>query len=110
MILTIVRKMMNNMIDAIEGTIIMTPDLVEAINSIFDFRVPRKWCYDPTGAEISWLTPSLSGWIKGLLDRHFQLFNWINKERPPSYWLTGFFNPQGFLTAVKQEVTRQNKA
>ena len=71
MVLTIVRRMMNNMIDAIEGTIIMTPDLVEAINSIFDFRVPRKWCYDPTGAEISWLTPSLSGWIKGLLDRQF---------------------------------------
>jgi dynein heavy chain len=94
------------MIDAIEGTIIMTPDLVEAINSIYDFRVPRKWCYDPTGAEISWLTPSLSGWIKGLLDRHYQLYNWISKERPLSFWLTGFFNPQGFLTAVRQEVTR----
>lgn len=101
---------MVNMIDAIEGTIIMTPDLVEAINSIYDFRVPKKWCFDPTGAEISWLTPSLAGWIKGLLDRHFQLNNWISKERPPSFWLTGFFNPQGFLTAVKQEVTRQKKA
>src|SRR3569833_3440206 len=84
MILTIVRKMMINMIDAIEGTVIMTPDLVEAINSIYDFRVPRKWCYDPTGAEISWLTPSLSGRIKEHIDRHFQLFNWLNKDRPPA--------------------------
>jgi len=102
--------MMIAMIDAIEGTVIMTPDLVEAINSVYDFRVPRKWCYDPTGAEISWLTPQLSGWIKGLIDRHFQLYNWMTKERPQSVWLTGVFNPQGFLTAVKQEVTRQNKA
>lgn len=110
MILTIVRTTMNNMIDAIEGTIIMTPDIVDAINAVFDFRVPRNWCYDPTGAEISWLTPSLASWIKGLLDRHYQLNNWVSKERPPSFWLTGFFNPQGFLTAMKQEVTRQKKA
>ena len=109
MVLTIVRTMMTSMIDAIDGTVIMTPELVEAITSIFDFRVPRQWCYDATGVEISWLTPSLSGWINGLIDRHHQLYNWISKERPPSFWLTGFFNPQGFLTAVKQEVTRQKK-
>ena len=66
MILTIVRTTMANMVDAIEGTIIMTPDIVDAINAVFDFRVPRKWSYDPTGAEISWLTPSLAGWLKGL--------------------------------------------
>lgn len=101
---------MNNMVDAIEGTIIMTPDIVDAINAVYDFRVPRNWCFDPTGAEISWLTPTLASWIKGLLDRHYQLNNWISKERPPSFWLTGFFNPQGFLTAMKQEVTRQKKA
>merc|ERR1719284_727993 len=106
-ILTIVRRTMVDMIDAIDGTIIMTPDIVDSINAVFDFRVPRKWQYDPTGAEISWLTASLSGWIKGLLDRHFQLNIWISKcERLPSFWLTGFFNPQGFLTAMKQEVTR----
>lgn len=109
-ILNIVRTTMENMIDAIDGTIIMTPDLVDAINAIYDFRVPNKWLFDPTGVEISWLTPSLSGWIKGLLDRYHQLNGWISKERPPSFWLTGFFNPQGFLTSMKQEVTRQKQA
>lgn len=52
------------------------------------------------------MTPSLAGWIKGLGDRFFQLNNWVNKERPPSFWMTGFFNAQGFLTAMKQEVCK----
>merc|ERR1740130_156424 len=63
-------------IATIDGSIIMTPEIVDSINAVFDFRVPRKWQYDPTGAEISWLTASLAGWLKGLLDRHFQLNNW----------------------------------
>jgi len=109
MINKIVKTTMQNMVDAIEGSIIMTPDIVDSIGAVYDFIVPSSWQFDPTGAEISWLTPSLAGWIKGLMDRHYQLNNWISKERPPSFWLTGFFNPQGFLTAMKQEVTRMKK-
>lgn len=109
-VLSIVRRTMVDMMDAIDGTIIMTTEIVDSINAVFDFRVPKKWQYDPTGAEISWMTPSLAGWVKGLMDRHFQLNNWIAKERPASFWMTGFFNPQGFLTSMKQEVTRQRKA
>lgn len=108
-ILTIVRKTLIDMIDAIDGSISMTPDIVSSIESVYDFRVPRSWQYDPTGVEISWLTPSLAGWLKGLVDRHFQLNNWVSKERPASFWLTGFLNPQGFLTSMKQEVTRLKK-
>jgi len=100
------------MVLAIDGQIIMTPMLVDCINAIADFRVPKNWQYDPTGVEISCLTPSLAGWLKGLIDRHHQLNGWLtspNRERPASFWLTGFFNPQGFLTSMKQEVTRQHR-
>jgi len=109
MILSIVRTLMTNMVLAIDGSIIMTEEILSAIAALFDFRVPYSWQYDPTGAEISWMTLSLSSWLKGLLDRHHQLSNWVFKERPPSFWLTGFFNPQGFLTAMKYEVTRSKK-
>lgn len=112
-VLDIVRTTMVDMVLAIDGQIIMTQELVSCIDAVSDFRVPKKWQFDPTGVEISWLTPSLAAWIKGLNDRHHQLNNWLtspNRERPPSFWLTGFFNPQGFLTSMKQEVTRQHRA
>ena len=108
-ILTLVRTTMKNIISAVDGTIIMTPDIVNAIGAIFDLRVPYEWCFDPTGAEISWLTPTLGGWLEGLKNRYNQLNNWFLSGRPASFWLTGFFNPQGFLTGMKQELTRMKK-
>jgi len=58
------------MVDAIDGNIIMTPEIVDGINAVHDFRVPGNWQIR-SGAEISWITPSLAGWIKGLGDRYF---------------------------------------
>jgi len=56
-ILTIVRTQLTSIVLAIDGTIIMTPELVEAIEAMQLGRVPKKWIYDPSGAEISWLLP-----------------------------------------------------
>ena len=34
-----------------------------------DLRVPKKWTHDASGAEISWLLPTIGGWCTGLTDR-----------------------------------------
>lgn len=42
-VLDIVRRTMSDMVQAIEGTIIMTAELVDAINQVYVGRVPGKW-------------------------------------------------------------------
>merc|ERR1719502_1075180 len=81
----------------------MSADLVEALNFIFDARVPPKWLAK------SWKSSTLAQWFYGgLVARTGELNAWLHSGRPKAFWLTGFFNPQGFLTAVQQEVTRRH--
>jgi len=101
-IIGITRTTLNDLDLAIAGTIIMTADLMEALDSIFDARVPPRWIAK------SWKSPTLGLWFGQLVQRTQELNNWLQRGRPNSYWLNGFFNAQGFLTAVQQEVTRQH--
>eukprot|EP00928_Gymnodinium_smaydae_P031098 TRINITY_DN22944_c0_g2_i2.p1 TRINITY_DN22944_c0_g2~~TRINITY_DN22944_c0_g2_i2.p1 ORF type:complete len:3465 (-),score=972.42 TRINITY_DN22944_c0_g2_i2:18-9410(-) len=110
-IIRIVRTNLGSISQAIDGTVVMTPDLLEDLGSIFDARVPKRWTHDASGAEISWLMPNLGGWFTGLIERQTMLSIWLENGRGvmKSYWLTGFTNAQGFLTGMRQEVTRQHK-
>jgi len=104
-IIKLTRNTLNNLRLAIAGTIIMSPDLIEALNCMFDARVPPQWLAK------SWKSTTLAQWFYvGLIQRTAELNTWLNSGRPKAYWLTGFFNPQGFLTAVSQEVTRAHAA
>jgi dynein heavy chain len=95
---------------AIKGEVVMTAELQETLDSMFDARVPYYWENTLTGDEFSWRLPTLGLWFSSLLNRDTQYRNWLNNGRPNSFWLTGFFNPNGCLTAMKQEVTRKHKA
>eukprot|EP00927_Polykrikos_kofoidii_P046386 TRINITY_DN40623_c0_g2_i1.p1 TRINITY_DN40623_c0_g2~~TRINITY_DN40623_c0_g2_i1.p1 ORF type:complete len:3637 (-),score=783.39 TRINITY_DN40623_c0_g2_i1:390-10571(-) len=110
-IIRIVRTNLKNIAMAIDGTVVMTTELLEDLSSIFDARVPKSWTHDPSGAEISWLMPNLGGWFTGLVERQVMLNTWLENGRAvmKSYWITGFTNAQGFLTGMRQEVTRQHK-
>ena len=101
-----VRSTLTIVMQAIRGEVVVTSEIMDGINAIFDARVPKSWLYNPAGDEISWLAPNLGVWFSGLISRDDQYRKWLNTGRPNSFWLAGFSNPQGFLTAVQQEITR----
>jgi len=105
-----VRSDLENLRLAIKGEVVMTPALQNALNDIYDANVPSQWLLTPGGDVFSWLSPTLGLWFSVLLERDLQLTQWLSKGRPPSFWMTGFFNAQGFLTAMKQEVTRAHRS
>ena len=103
-IISLTRKTLQGLELAIAGTVIMTPDLADCGTCLFDARVPGAWL------KKSWVAPTLGLWFgSGLVQRTAELVLWLEGGRPKSFWLTGYFNAQGFLTAVQQEVTRRHQ-
>lgn len=105
-----VRFILNQLQLAINGEVVMTSELQETIDSMYDAKVPHFWENTLTGDEFSWRLPTLGLWFSSLLNRDDQYRSWLDNGRPNVFWLTGFFNPNGCLTAMKQEVTRKHKA
>jgi len=108
-VLAKVKFMLKQLRLAINGEVVMTEELQQCIDSIFDAKAPKDWLFTVAGDEFSWILPTLGLWFSSLLLRDDQDRTWLGHGRPNSYWLTGFFNPQGMLTAMKQEVCRKHQ-
>ncbi|ANQ07504.1 Uncharacterized protein PCOAH_00018730 [Plasmodium coatneyi] len=108
-VIDLVKTNLNDIISAIDGSKIMTADLQNDTKYLYSQSVPKKWIYDASETEISWVCHNLNQWLNILNLRYEQIMNYIHNGKLKSYWLPGFFNPQGFLTSMKQEITRLNK-
>ena len=67
-------------------------------------KVPPEW----ENAGYPCLKP-LAAWIEDFFSRIKFMNDWLIEGPRQSYWLSGFFFPQGFMTAVKQTYSREYK-
>ncbi|VDP85920.1 unnamed protein product [Echinostoma caproni] len=102
-VIILVGSILNDLKLAIDGTVVMNDVLKDALDCIFDARVPSVW------TRSSWDSTTLGFWYTELIERNAQFSSWLENGRPICFWMTGFFNPQGFLTAMRQEVSRMHE-
>ncbi|XP_061666307.1 dynein heavy chain 9, axonemal isoform X7 [Syngnathoides biaculeatus] len=100
-----IKRSLNELSMGLKGELTMTIEMENLQNSIFLDMVPETW------TKLAY--PSMSGltlWFTDLLARIKELEAWTTDfVLPCAVWLTGFFNPQSFLTAIMQAMARRNE-
>jgi dynein heavy chain len=89
---------------AIKGEVVMSSELELMYNCFVFQKIPPTW----EEAGYPCLKP-LSSWIEDFLCRISFMGKWLTDGPRPTYWLPGFFFPQGFMTSVKQTYSREYK-
>lgn len=102
-LLRVLHTSLNDLEKAIKGFIVMSEPLEEVYSSFLINQVPDVW------SKAGFLsTKTLGSWTKDFILRIEQIESWIQHGAPSSFWISGFFFPQGFLTGVLQTFARSH--
>jgi dynein heavy chain len=101
-LLAAMKSSLEDLVMAIAGTVVMSMELEQMFNKFLDAKVPDNWvkCAYPC------LKP-LSSWFKDMVKRIEFMSSWLYEGPPISFWVPGFFFPQGFMTASSQMYARE---
>ncbi|XP_005385504.1 PREDICTED: dynein heavy chain 6, axonemal [Chinchilla lanigera] len=87
---------------AIAGFVVMSEEMEKVYNSFLNNQVPSLW----SNTAYPSLKP-LGSWVKDLILRTAFVDLWLKRGQPKSFWISGFFFPQGFLTGTLQNHARK---
>ncbi|EPY32132.1 hypothetical protein STCU_02960 [Strigomonas culicis] len=103
-ILVMLRRMLVELRRGIKGEVVMSIELEAMFNSFLQGQVPESW------AQGSYLSRKpLASWFEDTLNRVEFFRDWNDNGLPLSFWISGFFFPQGFLTGVLQTYCRDHQ-
>ncbi|XP_054751474.2 dynein axonemal heavy chain 6-like isoform X1 [Lytechinus pictus] len=101
-LLKVLKSSLKTIQKAIKGLVVMSEELERVYNSFLNNQVPTMW----SDAAYPSLKP-LASWVKDLLLRVGFIGHWILHGPPKSFWISGFFYTQGFLTGTLQNYARK---
>lgn len=103
-LLTFIKDSLTNVALSIKGDVILSQDLEEQYQALYIGKVPGAW------SKIAYpsLKP-LAGWFEDLILRVKFMRRWLTEGPPKSYWISGQYFPQGFITALLQTHARKYK-
>ncbi|XP_067839723.1 dynein axonemal heavy chain 6 [Heptranchias perlo] len=101
-LLVVLKNSLVTLNKAIAGFVVMSEEMEMMYSSFINNHVPSLWA----DAAYPSLKP-LGGWVKDFVLRTEFIENWIKRGQPKSFWISGFFFPQGFLTGTLQNHARK---
>jgi dynein heavy chain, axonemal len=100
-LIKVMRVSLEDLDKAIHGIVLMSGELDAMFVNIQNGKVPDNW------TKIGYLSMKpLASWFDDLIARCNFMSDWLINGQPNSYWISGFFFPQGFLTGVLQTHAR----
>jgi dynein heavy chain len=100
-----IKRSLAELVLGLKGDLQITAPMENLMNALADGLRPAGW------EKIAYPSKrALPSWVRDLIERQKQLSDWTaDMNLPKSTCLSYLFNPQSFLTAVKQTTARANE-
>jgi len=102
-LIALVNRSLQDLMKALKGLVVMSEELDTMATALFNNQVPAMWAKKAYPS----LKP-LAAWVQDLQARIDFLKKWIDHGIPSTFWISGFFFPQAFLTGTMQNYARKH--